>query len=1218
MGHIMKRWTITRALLGVTLALSFVALTEAPAAAATVRHVAVTGSDTVPVGNACTSPATPCRTIAWALAVAQPGDTILLGAGTYVERPVITKGVTIEGAGAGQSFIDGNSTETAGAPVVVVNLAVGQPTLTISGVTMRHGYSVFGAGLQLQSGTVVINDSAITDNRAGPGAAGGAGIGVLGRAGGTTQHLTLNRVTIAGNTATSANGGAIWSAGPIVINDSTITGNRAIAGASSSTGIGGGIFLAPYVGTDTPTIELHDSTVSGNSATSGGGAYIGGGATLTVTGGSIEGNDAVYGAGVLNSGTTTVTGGRIAANTAGYQGGGVWNGSFLPTDAPSLTLTDTEVDANTSAFLGGGVLGLAGSTTTVLGGEFTENEATSAGGLYLQFGATADVDGATFERNRATAGNGGGIWASGHLTLERSALYGNTAEVVVNNTQTGNGGALHLGRTVASDAPSATITGSTFASNVAWAGGAIGVFAGATLDVGPDTVISSNTSAYGGGGIYNAGTVTLDGTTLDHNDGGYYGGAIHNGSLVAADTPTMTADGVVLTENTAVVSAGGILVGSRASLVSTGATLRGNTASNAGGLHVQAGGMTHLSGADAAGNEAIHGYGGFAFNSGELTIDHSTLRANRAVPNPALPTDTGLGGAVYSASTQAGPPHTLRIDASTLIGNEAGAGSAIVATSPVVLTRSTLTGNATTVGAGAVVTTGLLTIAESTVVDNTATSGAAGIYGFGTTGIAGSIVAGNAGGDCALVPADGGHNLAGDATCGFPVADPQLGPLGPHGGPTPDREPLPTSPAINVIPVGTATGLTDAISGVPVVLCAPGTLDQRGVPRPQGSRCDVGAVEVGNEAPTIDGPDSATFVAGAADSVGFTTTGVPAPDLTVEGELPAGVTFVDHGDGTASLSGSPENGTGGIYPVTITAANGTDPDATKAFTLVVHQAPAIVAPASATFTVGLTGSVVVQASGHPAPALAVAGALPDGVTFVDHGDGTATLGGVPDAGTDGDYPLTIVADNGVGLQASSLFHLTVAPALQVTTEALPAAEVGVAYHAALAAGNGAPAYTWSVGGGSLPAGLVLHPDGTITGTPTGPAGTATFTATVTDSGDPQQSASRALSITVERGATTLVTEPVVLSTSGGLVKVTVGRVSATLTGGVPRKPIAGQAVTFRAGGTTVCTASTNAAGLATCTLSVTSTLAVILSGGVTAQYAGTTSWRPASAAAGIL
>ena len=50
------------------------------------------------------------------------------------------------------------------------------------------------------------------------------------------------------------------------------------------------------------------------------------------------------------------------------------------------------------------------------------------------------------------------------------------------------------------------------------------------------------------------------------------------------------------------------------------------------------------------------------------------------------------------------------------------------------------------------------------------------------------------------------------------------------------------------------------------------------------------------------------------------------------------------------------------------------------------------------------------------------------MTFVDNGNGTATLSGTPAAGTAGTYPLTITASNGVGSPANQSFTLTVNPA----------------------------------------------------------------------------------------------------------------------------------------------------------------------------------------------
>ncbi len=49
------------------------------------------------------------------------------------------------------------------------------------------------------------------------------------------------------------------------------------------------------------------------------------------------------------------------------------------------------------------------------------------------------------------------------------------------------------------------------------------------------------------------------------------------------------------------------------------------------------------------------------------------------------------------------------------------------------------------------------------------------------------------------------------------------------------------------------------------------------------------------------------------------------------------MTFIDNGDGTATLAGTPAAGTGGSYPFTITASNGIGTDATQSFTLTVDS-----------------------------------------------------------------------------------------------------------------------------------------------------------------------------------------------------------------------------------------------------------------------------------------
>src|SRR5262249_40541296 len=125
-------------------------------------------------------------------------------------------------------------------------------------------------------------------------------------------------------------------------------------------------------------------------------------------------------------------------------------------------------------------------------------------------------------------------------------------------------------------------------------------------------------------------------------------------------------------------------------------------------------------------------------------------------------------------------------------------------------------------------------------------------------------------------------------------------------------------------------------------------------------------------------------------------------------------------------------GSGGTYTMSITASNGVSPDATQTFILTVDQAPAITSTDSSTFTVGRAGSFSITSTGFPSASLSESGTLPDGLTFLDNGDGTATLSGTPAAGTVGVYTWTLTADNGVAPDASQDFTLTVAAANSAT------------------------------------------------------------------------------------------------------------------------------------------------------------------------------------------
>ena len=191
-------------------------------------------------------------------------------------------------------------------------------------------------------------------------------------------------------------------------------------------------------------------------------------------------------------------------------------------------------------------------------------------------------------------------------------------------------------------------------------------------------------------------------------------------------------------------------------------------------------------------------------------------------------------------------------------------------------------------------------------------------------------------------------------------------------------------------------------------------------------------ISVGS-APTITSAGATTFTAGSAGSFSVTTSGSPTPSISKSGALPSGVTFVDNGNGTATLAGTPAAGTGGTYPLSLDASNSISPDGTQTFILTVDQAPSITSGDSATFSEGDSGSSTITTAGFPMASLSESGSLPGGVTFSDNGDGTATLAGTPSANTRGTYPIVITATNNVSPHGTQDFTLTVNAAPAITS-----------------------------------------------------------------------------------------------------------------------------------------------------------------------------------------
>lgn len=142
-----------------------------------------------------------------------------------------------------------------------------------------------------------------------------------------------------------------------------------------------------------------------------------------------------------------------------------------------------------------------------------------------------------------------------------------------------------------------------------------------------------------------------------------------------------------------------------------------------------------------------------------------------------------------------------------------------------------------------------------------------------------------------------------------------------------------------------------------------------------------------------------------------------------------------------------------------------------------------------------------------------AGTLPAGLALSADGH----LSGTPSAAGSSSFTVRVRDAK----QATGEASLTIAidppdaPALSVSTTALPTATIGAPYTAAIAVSGGTAPYTWTISSGSLPPGISLaSATGNLSGAPTGTAQLYTFNVTVTDAASPPQSASASLGITV--------------------------------------------------------------------------------------------------------
>lgn len=259
--------------------------------------------------------------------------------------------------------------------------------------------------------------------------------------------------------------------------------------------------------------------------------------------------------------------------------------------------------------------------------------------------------------------------------------------------------------------------------------------------------------------------------------------------------------------------------------------------------------------------------------------------------------------------------------------------------------------------------------------------------------------------------------------------------------------------------------------------------------------------------PAINGPVSLGGVKDAPFSYQMNATGGVPPYTwsVIAGALPPGLTLTP---ATGLLAGTPASA--GSFTITVQAADAMSRVAQKAMTInVIAPLDLLTSSLPSVVKASAYAQQLVATGGKPPYSwTVVAGALPAGLSLNQN---TGAISGNPTS--IGNFGFTADVTDDELRSARKALSISVVP-VPLSLAAAPALETmkGAAFNYQLNASGGSPAYTWSVTGGGLPAGLALNPGtGAISGMPTA---SGTFSAAVTVRDQDSQTASTILQIKV--------------------------------------------------------------------------------------------------------
>ena len=447
----------------------------------------------------------------------------------------------------------------------------GEATVGINGGSFIGNFAAReGGGLwnQANSNMYIVNGAEISGNTGAGDESNRGGGGIFNNGG----NVFVKESTIRANAATGASGsgGGILSIdGRVLVIDSLVTLNSAARAG------GGAEIIDGFFGFFGSTVSDNDAGINVEAAPGNGGAlHVSGVSTIVVSNTDVTGNEAASeGGGLWNQANSDmfVNGGSLIEGNTATGDGADEGGGGLFNNGGNLYVKDSLVNGNFASGAsgsGGGVFSTDG-LLRVIDSTISNNAAARAGGGVEIIDGTARFEGSNLSMNdvgvtfTAAPGNGGALHVTG---METIVIFDSTA--ITGNSANQGGGVWNQTGSLMFFENGTRVEDNTATLELTSVGG--GVYNKGYMRA-VDSIFANNESSFRGGGIFFTPTATgqLSNNGINGNDSGNEGGGLFNlGSVFV--------QGNNFSDNVVSINGGGVFTADDATTTLDNNTFSGN------------------------------------------------------------------------------------------------------------------------------------------------------------------------------------------------------------------------------------------------------------------------------------------------------------------------------------------------------------------------------------------------------------------------------------------------------------------------------------------------------------------------------------------------------------------------------------------------------------------------------------------------------------------